>query len=50
MAGAKGKEIVGDRDEKVVIGKEQIMEDLECQADEVFRLDLSIEGLLNFFI
>lgn len=50
MAGAKGEEIVGGRDEKVSIDKDQIMEDHKCQAEEVFGLDLSIEGSLNIFM
>lgn len=50
LPGAKGKEIVGGRDEKVLIDKDQIVEERKCQAEEVFGFDLSIEGLLNIFI
>lgn len=50
MAGSKGRERVDDRDEKVLIDKEQIMEDFECHAEEVWGLDLSTEGLVNIFM
>lgn len=50
LAGSKGKEIVDGRDEKVLIGKHQVMEDYKCQAEEVFGFELSIEELLNIFI
>lgn len=50
LAGAKGEEIVNGRDEKVSIDKDQIMEDHKCQAEEVFGLELSIEGPLNIFM
>lgn len=50
LAGAKGKEIVGGRDEKVLIGKDQVMENCKCQVEEVFGFELSVEGLLNIFM
>lgn len=50
MPGAKGKEIVGGRDEKVLIDKDQIVEESKWQTEEVFGFDLSTEGLLNIFI
>lgn len=50
LAGAKGKEIVGGKDEEVLIDRDQLIEDHKCQADELLGFNLFFEGLLNIFM